>query len=121
MLAALEHALTHLLLEAAGSAGVVGEAVHAVRPVAVAAQVVALDGPAAGVHAVVVAAARGVVHGNAAAPHSLVPLPTIILFYGLCWAFVDDDHCLRSSVDDHLLVIADDNWILTWGFKLRLS
>ena len=90
-----------------------GAAVHAVHSVAVAAKISALEESAAGVHAVVVAAARGVMHGNATAANSLWPLP-VILLYCRPWILIDYDNCLRSSIDEHLLVILNGNWIRIW-------
>lgn len=72
MLTTLKHALTGLLLEAAGSAGLVNTATHAVYRVAITAKIVALDCSAAGVDAVVITTASGTMHRNATTSHSLL-------------------------------------------------
>lgn len=121
MLTTLKHALAQLLLQTADAAHMVGKAAHTVHRMAVAAKVVALNGPAAGVDAVVVAAARGIVHRDTTASYSLLSFPTVVLFYCLFGVFVDDDHCLRRSINDQLIVVANDHRVLTWGLELGLS
>lgn len=99
----------------------VGKAAYAVHRVAVAAEVVALDAPAARVQAKIIATKGVIMSRNAAATHSLVSLPTIIIFYWLSLFLVDNDHCLRGSADDQLLIVVNNDRVLSWVLMLIAS
>jgi hypothetical protein len=104
MLAALDHAVAQFLLEAASPAGVVDTAVHAIVVVAVAAEIDVLEGTAAGVYAVVVAATRLLVYRKAAASDPLLSRPDRVLLgrrsHGI---FIDNYDVARSSILVYIL------------------
>lgn len=110
MLAALQHTLAEFLLETAGLTGVMCAAMDAVCSMTIAAKVAALNDPATGVDAVIVAATSGIVHRNATASYSLWPFPIIILNHRPS-IVIDNYNSLRSSIDEHLLVVLNYNWI----------
>jgi hypothetical protein len=99
MLAALDHAVAQFLLEAASPACAVDAAVHAIVVVAVAAEVDVLDGNAAGVYAVVVAAIGLLVDRKAAASDSLISRPGRVLLGRRSHGIIIDNYDVaRSSI-----------------------